>query len=187
MSYEFTNDWFKRTAVGWDNFPLADTVLEIGSYEGQSTVWIIQNMLTEAGTLICIDTWAGGEDHAGIDFAAVENRFEANIKKAKYGDQRIYKIKGKSVDGLATCITGQYQFDFIYIDGSHVARDVLADACMAWPMLRRGGIMVFDDYMWGDARDILHRPKLAIDTFVNLFAEELQVLSGGPQLAVSKR
>ena len=187
MSYEFTNDWFKRTAIGWNSFPQATSVLEIGSYEGRSAVWILENMLTDPGTLICIDTWVGGEDHAGIDFAAVEDRFGSNIKNAKIGDQRIYKIKGKSVDGLATCLTGKYQFDFIYIDGSHVARDVLTDACMAWPMLRRGGIMVFDDYMWGDARDILHRPKLAIDTFVNLFAEELQVLSGGPQLAVSKR
>lgn len=184
--YEFTNDWFKRTAIGWDKFGLAASVLEVGSYEGQSTVWIIENMLTEDGTMICIDTWAGGEDHAGIDFAAVEDRFEANVKKAKYGDQQIYKLKGKSVDGLATCIVGQYQFDFIYIDGSHVARDVLTDACMAWPMLRRGGIMVFDDYMWGDSRDILHRPKMAIDCFTNLFAEELQIISGGAQSAVRK-
>lgn len=187
MKYDFTNDWFKRTAVGWDNFPLADTVLEIGSYEGQSSVWIIENMLTKIGTLICVDTWEGGEDHQGIDFKAVEDRFEANIKKAKQGDQKIYKVKGKSVSGLATCITGQYAFDFIYIDGSHIAKDVLTDACMAWPMLKKGGLMVFDDYMWGDTRDILHRPKLAIDAFVNIFAEELQLVGWGAQSIVRKR
>lgn len=187
MSYEFTNDWFNITAKGWDKFPLADTVLEIGSYEGRSTVWIIENMLTENGTLICIDTWAGGEDHSGIDFSAVENRFENNIKKAKYGNQRIYKVKGTSVNGLATCITGQHQFDFIYIDGSHVAKDVLTDACMAWPMLKSGGLMVFDDYSWGDSRDILHRPKMAIDSFVNLFAEDLMILSIGSQLVARKK
>lgn len=186
MSFEFTNDWFKQTAIGWDKFPLASSVLEVGSYEGQSSVWIIQNMLTEDGTMVCIDTWAGGEDHSGIDFAEVENRFEANIKKAKYGTQKIYKVKGTSISGLATCITADHQFDFIYIDGSHIAKDVLTDACMAWPMLKTGGIMVFDDYMWGNTRDILHRPKLAIDSFINIFAEQLQIVSGGAQSAVRK-
>ena len=39
-------------------------------------------------------------------------------------------------------------FDFIYIDGSHIAKDVLTDACMAWPLLMPKGLMVFDDYMW---------------------------------------
>jgi hypothetical protein len=46
--------------------------------------------------------------------------------------------------------------------------------------------MVFDDYTWGAARDVLHRPKIAVDAFVNIFAEELQLLHVGYQLAVRK-
>ena len=37
--------------------------------------------------------------------------------------------------------------------------------------VHRGDIIVFDDYLWGAPRDILHRPKPAIDAFVNIFAE----------------
>lgn len=187
MKYQFTNNWFQITAKGWDRFPKAKDILEVGSFEGQSSVWMIENMLTDEGTMICIDSWEGGEDHEGIDFKEVEDRFETNIKSAKRAAQKIYKVKGKSIDGLATCITGRKEFDFIYIDGSHVAKDVLTDACMAWSMLKTNGILVFDDYFWGPVRDILHRPKFAIDVFANLFVEELQVIEAGSQFIVRKK
>jgi hypothetical protein len=40
------------------------------------------------------------------------------------------------------------QFDAIYVDGWHTAYGALADAVMAWPRLKLGGLMVFDDYLW---------------------------------------
>jgi hypothetical protein len=58
---------------------------------------------------------------------------------------------------------------------------------MAWPLLKPAGLMVFDDYLWGDSRDILHRPKMAIDAFTNIFAEELDEVHIGHQLVVQKR
>jgi predicted O-methyltransferase YrrM len=82
----------------------------------------------------------------------------------------------------------QYQhFDFIYIDGSHVAKDVLTDACMAWPLLKLNGMMVFDDYMWGNPRDALHRPKIAIDAFTTIFGETAEIVHVGYQLVVRKK
>lgn len=186
MTFEFTNNWFEKTAQGWDKFPKAKSVLEIGSYEGKSSVWIIQNILEAEGSIICIDTWSGGEEHDDIDFEKVEARFDENVKKAVTEDKQVYKIKGTSVNGLSICLVNKRMFDFIYIDGSHIARDVLTDACMAWPMLTRGGIIVFDDYKWGKPRDILHRPKLAIDSFINIFAEELNLITCGTQIVVRK-
>ena len=47
--------------------------------------------------------------------------------------------------------------------------------------------MAFDDYLWGDARDILHRPKLAVDAFSSIFAEELEVIHTGYQFIVRKK
>lgn len=49
--------------------------------------------------------------------------------------------------------------------------------------------MVFDDYLWagdGNTRDVLHRPKIAVDMFVNLFAEEITFVSIGYQMAIKK-
>lgn len=35
--------------------------------------------------------------------------------------------------------------------------------------------------------DELHRPKIAIDAFVNIFAEDLTIVHSGYQLVVKKR
>ena len=50
-----------------------------------------------------------------------------------------------------------------------------------------GGLMVFDDYMWGNPRDALHRPKIAIDVFTNIFGETAEIVHVGYQLVVCKK
>src|SRR3989344_6671867 len=59
-------------------------------------------------------------------------------------------------------------FDFIYVDGSHFAVDVLTDAILGFLLLRSGGIMFFDDYPYKDyfARDSV---KTGIDAFLSVF------------------
>jgi predicted O-methyltransferase YrrM len=164
--------------------------LEIGSFEGRSAIWIAENMMVEGDELRCIDTWEGSEEHGSEDMDAVEARFRHNLVLAteKLPNRRIFQLKGTSVDKLAEVRALEVgPFDFIYIDGSHIARDVLTDACTAWSLLKPAGLMVFDDYLWGDSRDILHRPKVAIDAFTNIFAEELDEVHIGHQLVVQKR
>jgi hypothetical protein len=81
----------------------------------------------------------------------------------------------------------------VYIDGSHTADDVLADAVLAWGLLRDGGYMLFDDYAWsgrlklGEAAtpDEL-RPGVAIDAFVTAYRNYLEVVSRDWQLVVRK-
>jgi hypothetical protein len=53
-------------------------------------------------------------------------------------------------------------------------------------LLKQGGFLIFDDYLWGDPRDALHRPKIAIDSFVNIYAEELSLFHIGNQLTLRK-
>ena len=201
--YQFTKDWFHWAPEVWkqlipmlpegETYGAADrgirAFLEIGSFEGRSAVWIAENMMQKGDTLTCIDTWEGGEEHGDEDMGTVEERFIFNMqllqtKKACGLSAR----QGKSVNELADCIAAGETYDFIYIDGSHIAKDVLTDACMAWPLLKPKGLMVFDDYLWTpNARDILHRPKLAIDAFVNIFAEEVEIVYVGYQLAIRKK
>ena len=196
--YKFTKDWFNWAPEVWMQLtPMLSgeagkrTFIEIGSFEGRSTVWIAENMMQDGDWIVCIDTWEGGEEHSAEDMAAVEARFDHNTElfSAKHGYERVInKNKGKSTHWLAYEIHEQQsQVDFIYIDGSHIAKDVLTDACMAWPLLKPKGMMVFDDYMWGNPRDILHRPKPAIDAFCNLFAEEAEIVHVGYQLVVRKK
>jgi predicted O-methyltransferase YrrM len=192
--YEFTKDWFAHAPEVWEHLipmlpgtPGERSFLEIGSYEGRSAVWIAENMMEEGDTLLCIDTWKGGEEHSGEDMLEVHQRFLRNMEKLENLKQVNWGFVRAPAAAIASYFSGrQPLLAFIYIDGSHQAKDVLTDACMAWQVLAPGGIMVFDDYLWGDPRDVLHRPKLAIDAFVNIFAEDLTVLHVGHQLAIKR-
>ena len=197
--YQFTKDWFNWAPEVWNQLtPTLSGIaghrefLEIGSFEGRSSIWIAENMMQEGDHLRCIDTWEGGEEHGEENMSEVEDRFRHNLIVAteKLPRRRIFQLKGTSIQRLAELQVhpSEQSFDFIYIDGSHKAKDVLTDACMAWPLLKPKGVMVFDDYLWTpNARDILHRPKLAIDVFTNLFAEEVEFVHIGYQLIVRKK
>ena len=202
--YKYTKDWFHWAPDVWlqlvPMMPGRKRFLELGSFEGRSTVWTIENMMEDGGEIVCIDTWEGGEEHILAQnandtverFDTAEKNFDDNIEviKKKFPLRNVRKRKGETYGQLGLMVEEErlmYPFDFIYIDASHIAKDVMTDACLAWPMLKPGGIMVFDDYMWGDPRDLLHRPKMAVDCFVDMFAEELDVRHMAYQFIVQKK
>lgn len=193
--YEFTTDWFKWAVPYWielfDKIPKDRKVnfLEIGSFEGRSAVWLIENAIDKHGAIYCVDTWEGGEEHGDINMAEVEARFDANVATANFKNSTVSVIKKKSTSykAMASLIGSMADtFDFIYIDGSHQPQDVLSDACMAFGLLREGGVMVFDDYLWSMKIPQLHRPKVAIDMFVNLFEPRLRIVHIGYQLIIQR-
>ena len=188
--YEFTNAWFDDEAEkNWKHLlPQVSPkkILEIGSYEGASACFLI-DLLGPNGDLelTCVDSWAGGIEHSQDDMQAVERRFDANVALAQSKcalDVRLTKHKGRSDQVLAYLFTNGFQgsFDFIYVDGSHQAPDVLCDAVLAFRLLKPDGIMVFDDYLWFEelpgGMDLIRSPKLAIDAFTNIYGKKLDVL-----------
>jgi predicted O-methyltransferase YrrM len=195
--YKFTQDWFHWAPELWEKLipllPERMAFLELGSFEGRSTVWIVENMMQDGGFIDCVDTWAGGEEHEVLDMGGVEKSFDHNVKliTGKFKNREVNKYKGTSAQRLAHFLIEDPEdysiYDFIYIDASHTAPDVLTDACMAWPLLKKDGVMVFDDYLWGDPKNILHRPKLAVDAFTNIFAEQLLPVHFGYQAVVRKK
>ena len=191
--YQYTKDWFAWAPQVWEqlirHLPARKNFLEIGSFEGRSAVWITQNMMEDGGELICVDTWEGGSEHVNGEMDGAESRFKHNIDliMGNFVDRKIQPIKSTSVEALGGLIAQKKQFDFIYIDGSHLAKDVLTDACMAWPLLKSKGFMVFDDYLWKpQGFTLLQRPKVAVDAFVNMFEDELLIAHLGYQLIARK-
>ena len=114
--YKFSSDWFSRHIPTWNELLLArkkqiHTVLEIGSYEGRSTVWIIDNLLSHPGSQIyCIDIWQD-ED--------IEATFDHNVVLAldKKNEVKVEKLKGSSSVMASRLLSSGYQnmFDLIYI------------------------------------------------------------------------
>ena len=191
--FKFTQDWFHWSPALWEqlvpSLPGRKRFLELGAFEGRSTAWIVENMLEDDGTLISVDTWEGAEEHVkmGLAMPDAEDNYDHNLNLLgeQHPRRAVLKFKMTSYEAI-TRIAGGPQFDFVYVDASHTAPDVLTDACVAWPLLKDKGVMVFDDYLWGEQRDVLHRPKLAVDAFVNIFAEQLKPVHMGYQYIVRK-
>lgn len=185
MSYEFGTDWFQINALNvWNSLiPTLDIgkVLEVGAFEGAATTYLIENCGNKKHLEIhCIDTWDGGEEHDNIDMPLVEKRFDSNVEHAKTlvsKDVNVIKHKDYSSNAMPKLIVEGHAgtFDFIYIDGSHQAPDVLMDAVLGFKLLKVGGVMVFDDYTWRNDKteDITHIPKPAIDAFTSLYWNKL--------------
>jgi predicted O-methyltransferase YrrM len=182
---EFTQDWFSHNIPGLERMmallPEKCRFLEIGAFEGRSTLWFheqLNKMIPHS--IDVIDTWGGSEEHVGIDFTAVKRRFDDNT----LGTPNIFPFMGDLFEFIRKGNARPY--DFIYIDGSHQAPHVLADACMAWPLLKQHGIMVFDDYLWGFNESPLHTPKMAVDAFMACYHEQLEVVLAGYQWGIRK-
>jgi predicted O-methyltransferase YrrM len=188
--YEFTKDWFSWSPPIWEQVfkqLKTENILEIGCFEGRATTWLIENV--DCKKIVCIDTFEGGEEHTPEIMEGVYERWKKNIdialdRTAFNPDVQVQQCD--SYNGLIASWRAFAEFDFIYIDGSHVAKDVLTDACLAWPMLKMGGVLCFDDYGWGEPIPETHKPKLAIDAFTHIFQEDLDVIHKGYQLIVQK-
>jgi hypothetical protein len=78
--------------------------------------------------------------------------------------------------------------DFIYIDGSHVAKDVLVDAVLSWDLLKVGSIIIFDDYQWRvKLWNPWARPQIAIDAFLQVFEPYVELRHKEYQVVVKKK
>jgi predicted O-methyltransferase YrrM len=145
---QYSVDWFDHNIPHWETWlaPLAGKpglrALEIGSFEGRSTTWLFQNILTSHDSHIdCLDLFK-----ANAAYGDYHERFQANTAAWK---ERISEYHGPSYDSLKL-LAGPY--DIVYVDGWHSAFGAMADGLMAWPMLNVGGVMIFDDYLWAPPR-----------------------------------
>ncbi|CAI2176953.1 7768_t:CDS:1 [Funneliformis geosporum] len=187
MGYKFTTEWFTLHIPRWDK-TLKDlkskkiNVLEIGIFEGRSTIWILEELFKNPESkLISIDTFER-------IFADNDNEttFRENIKESGKANQ-IEILKDYSFNVLVKLnYEKKMKFDFIYIDGSHVSCDVLSDAVLSWNLLREGGIMIFDDYEWDYFEEETNNPRIAIDSFLRCYQTQIEIIYKRYQVAIRK-
>ncbi len=195
MDYEFTEDWFsennpEKVVRQFDEF-LSEfkdkpcMFLEIGSFEGMSTIWMLENILTEESSQIfCIDAWAEWTGDAFV-------RFVSNINKTGLKD-KVHIVKGDSSEELR--VFPKEYFDFIYIDGNHDEKAVIKDAIGSFRILKKGGIIAFDDYLLGisypnspGSKAMNGSTKKAIDYFLDVFQDELEIIHKDYQVWIKKK
>jgi predicted O-methyltransferase YrrM len=177
--YIFTTDFVSQVIPVWERH-LAEfkgkvnvSLLEIGSFEGRSTIWFLENILTHpTSSITCVDP-----------FFRAEIRFDRNIHASGHS-HKVKKIKGRSENVLRTL--RESSFDIVYIDGSHRALNVLMDAVSSWLLLKLGGIIIFDDYGWKAERAPEDGPKTAIDIFLKAFQPHIEILDKNYQVIIRR-
>ena len=183
---EFTENWFSPNNFRFfKQLPGPKKYLEVGSFEGKSLCWMMDNILTgEDDVAYAIDTFSGGDEHQGLNMGEVEQRFLRNT--SEYGT-KLKVCKGESFDQLISLIPDHREtFDYVFVDGSHNSWDVISDAVLAFKLLKKGGVMGFDDYIWNWPEWGQKCPRSAIEAFLYTHQDFVRVLSYDYQLWLQK-
>lgn len=188
MEYTFNYDFVTHHAPLWKSVLncYADQpdveILEIGSFEGRSTIWFLENILThDTSKITCIDRCFG-------------EVFYGNIASFAH---KVTLIEDKSQVALRDKQFLEQRFDAIYVDGSHTAPHVLEDIILCFPSLKTGGYVIFDDYEWRLSPEEINgqltveqirrqEPKIAINAFLSVFADSMEVVYKAYQVVIRK-
>lgn len=200
--YKFTEEWFDMMIPTWESLfkdryttPI-QSVLEIGCYEGRATVWLCENVLKGKVDYDIVDTFEGSVSESGMIGTAgrleenksfIQTNFEHNISFFK--DNINFDIhKGYSQYELPKLAQAGKQYDFIYVDASHQSDDTFVDAYFAHKMLKKGGLIIFDDFAWKDPKKPHENcsPEVGIRLFFSLYFEQYQGLFTGYQVGAIK-
>ena len=165
-----TTDFFSINAYYWKKIlrtlPENFKYLEIGSLEGNSALFIINNFKVKK--VVCVDIWEDEnfkeEQHKNFNnYKKNINEF-SNIVETFKGTSDAFFLKQKD------------KYDVIYIDGSHETDQVYKDIKNSWNILNVNGILICDDYFYGNIyKNPDNVPSIAINKFVNELLENNSV------------
>ena len=199
MEKKYTNDWFSHNIPTWNEvFKKHGFVgthflnfLEIGCFEGRATNYLLENVLTGNDCKIHVaDTFEGSLNEKGMNWDPsykFNNLYDIFCNNTSEHRDRVIIHKGKSGNILRRDFEDN-SFDFIYIDGSHTAPDVLQDAVLSHSLLKIGGLLIFDDFGWKDPNNLdpTNSPEIAINFFYGANRNKYSMFFQGYQIGLIK-
>ena len=90
--------------------------------------------------------------------------------------QRSGYVKKKRCELCSFKAIEHIQLDVIFIDGSHFADNVFKDCKNSWPILKKEGILILDDYFWKGYEKPEQNPAFAINKFLKEINEEYKII-----------
>lgn len=173
---KFFNDYIKKSA------PI--NYLEIGSFEGRSSVYVLENL----NNAYCyfVDPFEEYEEMTKstkqTKFNLIFTNFKSNVS---YFNKR-FEIHKKTSDEFFKTNNKSILFDLIYIDGSHIFKDVYKDAVNSDKFLNKDGYLIFDDFFWFWYKDLKSNPFFAINKFLYQNKKNYKIIYLGNQLILKK-
>jgi predicted O-methyltransferase YrrM len=186
-NYKYSQTWFLDSEIKNRLFQFLDKknqnkMLEIGCFEGLSSVFFADNFLNNSNsTLTCVDPFLtiNNNDHKQFLEKNEEMNFDYNISICKSSD----KITIHKITSDIFFENNSQTYNFIYIDGCHEPDFIKRDMENSFNILEKNGIMWMDDYRGGDGNQI----KNTMDTFLQKYNGQYELIHQGYQLAIKKK
>lgn len=183
--FKYTQSWFigselDRNLSNFTDPSRINNILEIGCYEGLSSVFLAETLLNSPqSTLTCVDPFlnVSDNDHKVWLSNNQEDNFDYNISVCKNYD----KITVHKVTSDKFFETNTKTYNFIYIDGCHIAEFITRDMENSFKYLENRGIMWMDDYLGDNGRI-----AIAMNAFLDKYNGQYDLIHKGYQLAIRK-
>lgn len=146
-------------------------IVEVGSWKGSSAITMANILAAQGGgKILCIDTWLGAiefwenqDDPERFQSLKCKNGFPqvyfsflANICHAGH-QNTIIPFPIHSSSGALWLMRQGLEPDMVYIDASHEEDDVYQDLMDFYHLLKRGGILLGDDWNWPGVRSAVEK------------------------------
>lgn len=199
--YKYTQTWFSHSEIKYYLASLLDKskenhILEIGCFEGLSSVFFADNFLNNAGpadstgsSLTCVDPFLhiDNNDHRYLLQNGAELNFDYNISNCKNTEKiTVYKTTSDNFFKMNAKTFNANTFNFIYVDGCREPDFIRRDMDNSFNVLEKGGIMWmngYDDGGYGTCDVVI---KKVMDDFLDKYAGQYVVVHKGYQLAIKK-
>ena len=168
----------------------------MGVFKGEGMKWFLDNLMShKESTYTGVDTFNGSPEYFmysennAINFKEVKKECFNIINKSDKKD-RIRIIEKDTKTALYDLFTHENKknyYDVIFIDASHESIDVISDSILSWNLLKEDGILIEDDYWWEALEQEHFRPKISIDSFIEIYKSQLDVLYQGRQVIFRKK
>ena len=183
----FSNKWFLNNFDIFNFFLPKEKnskfdYLEVGCFEGLSSFFVLSEY--KAVNAILLDIWDMPNPNSKTlshNFNSIEKAFDDNLSGLNFT-----KIKDDSVVTMRKLFKQNKSFDFIYIDGSHNGEDILSDAIEAFKILKKEGLIFFDDFLQHDKNRALQSYE-GIEKFLTLYSSYLKIEYFQNNLVVRKK
>ena len=183
----FSNKWFLNNFDIFSFFLPQDKnskfdYLEVGCFEGLSSFFVLSEYKAVDATLL--DIWDMPNPNSKTlshNFNSIEDTFDNNLSRFNFT-----KIKDDSVVAMRKLFKQNKSFDFIYIDGSHNGEDILSDAIEAFKILKKEGLIFFDDFLQHDKNRALQSYE-GIEKFLTLYSSYIKIEYFQNNLVVRKK
>lgn len=167
-------------------------IVEVGVWKGSTTLIFAEALRhyrsVSRGKVVAVDTWLGAlefwrkrADDLTRDlkfvngYPSVYYNFLSNVVHQGLQDQVVpFPSPSLMAAQYFRVMKPPVSIDILHLDGSHEYEDVAADLAAWWPVIRKGGVVIGDDYHRGWPGVIRAVDEFKIREHVNVSFNELK-------------